>query len=112
MDVEGNTVADAEVMVGKTMVYTGANGHYRETPWDAALTSGSNGSPIEGRETCRTQRFGLKTRHSMLGSKSDREGPGPRPSTTSGRRRFSIRTPERPLVAPVGIYCARRALRG
>ena len=76
------------------------------------LTSGSKGSPIEGRETCRTQRFGLKTRHSMLGSKSDREGPGPRPSTTSGRRRFSIRTPERPLVAPVGIYCVRRALRG
>jgi len=76
------------------------------------LTSGSKGSPIEGRETCRTQRFGLKTRHSMLGSKSDREGPGPRPSTTSGRRRFSIRTPERPLVALLGIYCVRCALRG
>jgi hypothetical protein len=26
VDVEGNAVVDAEVMVGKTMVYTGVNG--------------------------------------------------------------------------------------
>jgi hypothetical protein len=54
VDVDGNAVVDAEVMVGRTMVYKGANGHYGETPWNAALTSGSKGSPIEGRETCRT----------------------------------------------------------
>ena len=28
VDVEGNAVVDAEVMVGKTAVYTGANGEF------------------------------------------------------------------------------------